>query len=556
MSELASEPSARSELASEPSARSALVEIRGLEVGYRRRRRVAPAVRGVDLDIAAGEVVSLVGESGSGKTTIGTALLGLLPSNARITGGTIRVDGLEVTSASERELRGLRGTVVGLVPQDPMVGLNPTMRIGAQVAGPIKLRGVRGPQVDVEVVEFLEQAGVDDPVLRARQYPHQLSGGLRQRVLIAIALAGRPRLIVADEPTSALDVTVQRRILDHLEGLVRGTGTALLIITHDLAVAADRSDRVVVLAGGRVVEQGSPREILVDPAEDYTRRLIAAAPGLAHGGRIVPRHPASAPSGSPVLRLDAVGRTYTLPAGRGDFTALDSVSLRVHPGRTHALVGESGSGKTTALRLALGLERPSAGRVMLGDTDLTGLGWRQTRPLRRRIQLVHQNPFASLDPRFTVGQSIVEPLVSFGIGDRRSRAARARELVDQVALPASYLERLPAELSGGQRQRVAIARALAPAPETVLLDEPVSALDVSVQEQILSLLVRLQEQFGLSYLFVSHDLAVVAQVAHTVTVLRRGRVVEEGAVADVFTNPQAEYTRELIAAIPGAATRV
>ncbi|SDH21436.1 dipeptide ABC transporter ATP-binding protein [Pseudonocardia oroxyli] len=532
---------------------SDLVTVEGLEIGYARRRRIVPAVRGVDLTIAPGETVALVGESGSGKTTIGTALLGLLPAAARITAGTLTVDGVDVTRASERALRALRGAVVGLVPQDPMVGLNPTMRIGAQVAGPVRLRGVRGPQVDVEVVEFLEQAGVDDPVLRARQYPHQLSGGLRQRVLIAIALAGRPRLIVADEPTSALDVTVQRRILDHLEGLVRGSGTSLLIITHDLAVAADRSDRVVVLAGGRVVERGTPRDILVSPAQDYTRRLIAAAPGLAHGGRIVPRHAAAPASGEPVLQLVGAGRRYALPRGHGSgtLTALEDLSLELRPGRTHALVGESGSGKTTALRLALGLERPDTGRVLLDGTDVTGLGWRQTRPLRRQVQLVHQNPFASLDPRFTVGQSVTEPLVSFGIGDRRSRTARARELLEQVALPASYLDRLPAELSGGQRQRVAIARALAPAPRTVLLDEPVSALDVSVQKQILALLVQLQEQLGLSYLFVSHDLAVVAQIAHTVSVLRRGRLVEEGPVATVFGAPREDYTRELIAAIPG-----
>jgi peptide/nickel transport system ATP-binding protein len=536
-----------------------LVRVQGLEVGYARRRRIVPAVRGIDLDIAPGEVVSLVGESGSGKSTIGTALLGLLPANARVTAGTITVTGpdgpIEVTGAPERVLRRLRGAVVGLVPQDPMVGLNPTKRVGAQVAGPIRLRGVRGPQVDAEVLEFLGQAGVDDPVLRARQYPHQLSGGLRQRVLIAVALAGRPRLIVADEPTSALDVTVQRRILDHLEGLVRGSGTSLLMITHDLALAADRSDRVVVLAGGRIVERGSPRSILVAPAQEYTRRLIAAAPGLAHGGRIVPRHPAPtvADAADPVLRLVGAGKRYPLPRGHGagTFAALEDVSLEVRPGRTHALVGESGSGKTTALRLALGLERPSSGTVQLGDTDVTGLGWRATRPLRRQVQLVHQNPFASLDPRFTVGQSITEPLVSFGIGDRRERTARARELLEQVALPASYLDRLPSELSGGQRQRVAIARALAPRPRTVLLDEPVSALDVSVQDQILALLVRLQEQLGLSYLFVSHDLAVVAQIAHSVTVLRRGRVMEEGPVATVFGDPQDDYTRELIAAIPG-----
>jgi len=546
-----------------------LVRITGLEVGYVRRRRIAPAVRGVDLEIAAGEVVALVGESGSGKSTIANTLIGLLPDSARVTGGSVVVtpqndEPTEVVRAKERRLLALRGAVIGLVPQDPMVGLNPTRRVGGQVAEAVRQRGVRGPQVDVEVLEFLGKAGVDEPVMRARQYPHELSGGLRQRVLIAIALAGRPQLIIADEPTSALDVTVQRRILDHLESLVRDTGTALLIITHDLAVAADRSDRVVVLRDGRIVEQGAPGEILATPrsaggpgaAQEYTRRLIAAAPGLAHGGRIVPRFTVprdEAPDPDPVLRLESVGRDYPLPRGSGGgvLRAVEDVSLALAHGRTHALVGESGSGKTTTLRLALGLEQPTSGRVLLSGTDLTGLGWRATRPLRRAVQLVHQNPFASLDPRFTVKESIAEPLVSFRVGDRRSRAARVRVLLDQVALPAAYADRLPAELSGGQRQRVAIARALALEPRAVLLDEPVSALDVSVQDQILTLLLGLQEELGLSYLFVSHDLAVVAQVSHTVSVLRRGVVVEEGPVAEVFGAPAADYTRELIAAIPG-----
>jgi ABC-type glutathione transport system ATPase component len=347
---------------------------------------------------------------------------------------------------------------------------------------------------------------------------------------------------------------VQSTILDHLERLVRESGISLLIITHDLAVAADRSDRVVVLQRGRIVEQGRPADILVAPDHDYTQRLIAAAPGLAHGGRIVPHFdldPSEVVTPDPIIRLESVSKAYPTPAGRGRFLALDDVSVEVARGRTHALVGESGSGKTTALRIALGLEKATSGRVVLDGTDITGLGWKQTRPLRRSIQLVHQNPFASLDPRFTVGQSIVEPLVSFKVGNRSSRTARAKELLDQVSLPASYLDRLPAELSGGQRQRVAIARALALEPELILLDEPVSALDVSVQEQILQLLTELQERLGLSYLFISHDLAVVAQVSHTVSVLNRGTVVESGSVAQVFGSPQSEYTRELIAAIPG-----
>ena len=544
-------------------ARTPLVSVRDLHVEYVRRRRSAPAVRGLDLDIRPGETVALVGESGSGKSTIADAIIGLLPDNATISAGQVLVaptatdsaaGRLDVVSATEVQRQHLRGRVIGLIPQDPMVGLNPTQRIGVQVAEAVRLCGVDRRHVGAEVLAYLQRAGIDDPELRAGQYPHELSGGLRQRVLIAIALAGEPQLIIADEPTSALDVTVQAKILDHLENLVLESGIALLIITHDLAVAADRSDRVVVLQHGRIVEQGSPSDILVAPREPYTRRLIAAAPGLAHDGRIVPCYPTveSTPSDeAPILVLTDVSKDYG-SAGRGTaFRALDEVSVTVARGRTHALVGESGSGKTTTARIALGLERPDSGRVVLDGTDITGLRWRQTRHLRQRVQLVHQNPFSSLDPRFTIGQTVTEPLVSFGIGNRRARSRRAVELLDQVSLPTWYLDRLPGELSGGQRQRVAIARALALEPELVLLDEPVSALDVSVQQQILDLLTELQTRLGVSYLFISHDLSVVAQISHTVSVLSRGRVVESGTVAAVFGRPISPFTHELIDAIPG-----
>ena len=543
----------------EPGTGSPIVDISGLDVGYLRHRKVRTVVLGLNLSIRAGEVVAVVGESGSGKTTVANAIIGLLPENGRITAGSVLVGGVETVGAKEKALRALRGSVVGLVPQDPMVGLNPTLRIGTQVAEALRLRGLRDDELHQGVLAELGQAGIPEPELRAQQYPHELSGGLRQRVLIAIALAGRPKVIVADEPTSALDVTVQKRILDHLIGLVRETGTALLIITHDLAVAADRADRVVVLQGGRVAEQGDPGTILVAPREEYTRRLIAAAPGLGRGQRLVPRYvvkPDELPA--PILTLSGVTKAFRVKSPTGGhhaFQALSEVSLQVPRGQTHALVGESGSGKTTALRIALGLERPTAGSVVLEDTEISGLSWAKQRPLRRQVQLVPQNPFASLDPKFTVRQAITEPLVSFRIGSRQDRTARARELLDQVALPAAYLDRRPAELSGGQRQRVAIARALALKPNLLLLDEPVSALDVSVQAQILDLLAELQRELGLSYLLVSHDLAVVAQVSHTVSVMSKGRVVEQGPVTEVFENPQSAYTRELIDAIPGKRRR-
>ncbi|MCW2521967.1 MAG: transporter related protein, partial [Frankiales bacterium] len=313
--------------------------------------------------------------------------------------------------------------------------------------------------------------------------------------------------------------------------------------------------RVVVMQTGRVVEAGDPRTILVAPREDYTKQLIAAAPGLAHGGVLVPRYEVQRDGlPAPILVLTGVSKTFRVPAptgGHHDFHALSEVSIEVPRGQTHALVGESGSGKTTALRIALGLEQPTAGSVVFEETEISGLSWSKQRPLRRQVQLVHQNPFAALDPKFTIKQSIIEPLVSFKIGDRKSRTARAKELLDQVALPTAYLDRLPTELSGGQRQRVAIARALALQPSLLLLDEPVSALDVSVQAQILDLLTALQRELGLSYLFVSHDLAVVSEISHTVSVMSEGRIVEQGPVAEVFRNPQSSYTQELISAIPG-----
>ncbi|MQY22791.1 dipeptide ABC transporter ATP-binding protein [Nocardia macrotermitis] len=530
-----------------------IVEVSALHAGYLHDGAMVPAVHDVSLDIRPGEIVALVGESGSGKSTTAHAIIGLLPDNGRITDGSIRVAGVDIACAREKSVRSLRGSTVALIPQDPMVGLNPTQRVGLQVAEAVRLRGVRGPRVRTEVIEILRKAGLDDPERRAQRYPHELSGGQRQRVLIAIALAGEPEVIIADEPTSALDVTVQARILDHLESLVRESGTALLIITHDLAVAADRADRVVVMHQGRIVESGSAADILVDSANAYTRRLIAAAPALADGGVLRPRFEVPAaqvdPAG-PIIELDSVTKRFASRRG-GSVVALDEVSVRVAPGRTHAIVGESGSGKTTALRIAMGLAEPTSGTVRFDGRDIGGMSWRRIRPLRQRFQLVHQNPFASLDPRFTVRESVIEPLVSFRVGDRTTRRARAAELLDQVGLPRTFLDRLPAELSGGQRQRVAIARALALRPDVVLLDEPVSALDVSVQGQILDLLTDLQTELGLTYLFVSHDLAVVARIAHTVSVFDQGRVVESGSTATIFRDPADDYTRRLLAAVPG-----
>lgn len=533
---------------------AALVEIRNLSLSYRVGRDWLAALHGVSVSIQRGETLAIVGESGSGKSTLANAIMGLLPENAQVSGGELWVAGQDLAQASEHSKRQLRGRTVGLVPQDPLVSLNPTMRIGQQIAEAlIKAKGARYPAIDADVVELLEQVGLDRAALRARQYPHELSGGMRQRVLIAIALAGNPALIIADEPTSALDVTVQRKILDHLARLVSERGISLLIITHDLGVAADRADRVLVMQRGHLVEQGAPQQILVAPQQDYTKALIAAAPALKGQGRLVIRHPQVAPA-KEILRLEGVGKDYPLPRLKGEaqqVKALEALSVSVFAGQTLAIVGESGSGKTTALRIALGLEKPSRGKVLFEGHDITQLGWRAFRPLRRRIQLVQQNPFAALDPRFSLFESIVEPLVCFGVARGRELEAAARRLITQVQLPVSYLERRPHQLSGGQRQRVAIARALALQPELLLLDEPVSALDVSVQAQILELLDALQQELKVSYVLVSHDLSVVASVAHQVLVLRHGQVIEQGTVREVFEQPRHPYTQELLEAVPG-----
>ncbi|MFF2389179.1 dipeptide ABC transporter ATP-binding protein [Agromyces sp. NPDC058104] len=552
-----------------PNATSPLLAIEHLDVAYAGRDGLRRVVHDVSFEVAPGEVVALVGESGSGKTTTSSAVLGLLPGGGRIQGGAIRLSGTDLAGWSDRRLESVRGARIGYIPQDPVSSLNPVRPIGVQLADTFRIHG-RGDRrsIRARVLELLDRVGLDDPALRARQYPHELSGGMRQRVLIANAVALEPELVIADEPTSALDVTVQRRILDLIDELRREHGTAVLLVTHDLGVAAERAERVVVMQHGRVVEQGGTGQLIDAPVEAYTRRLLADAPGLAeHPFRhprppLFLRDPGVAAAENPfVLEASGLVKEFSLGRGREPFRAVDEVSFQVLRGTTHAIVGESGSGKTTTARIIARFVEPDAGTVALGarggapSLDVTALAGAAKREFRRRVQLVYQNPFASLDPRQTVAEIIAEPLRNFGIGDRRSRGETARDLIERVALPADVAGRRPAELSGGQRQRVAIARALAPEPELVILDEAVSALDVTVQARILELLERLQEELGLSYLFISHDLAVVARISHSVSVMRRGRVVEQGATEQVFDAPQHEYTRELLDAVPRRAVR-
>ncbi len=532
-----------------------LLEIRDLAVRYRTRRGPVDAVRGVSLDVAAGGVTALVGESGSGKSSVAQAVIGLLAGNGRVAGGSIRLDErsggpVELVGLAERRWRQLRGRCIGLIPQDPGSSLNPVATIGASVAEPLRIHGWRDrARIRARVIDLLDRVGIDDPEARARQYPHELSGGMRQRVLIAAAIALEPELVIADEPTSALDVTVQRTVLDLLDELRRETGTGILFITHDLAVAADRSDEIVVMRGGKVQESGRSAAVLASPSSPYTRTLLADAPSLA---RVVDRTAPRASSEPPLVEVRGIHQEFARP-GRAPLVAVDDVSFVVPRGTTHALVGESGSGKTTIGRSIAGFHRPTGGIVRVGDTEVTAL--RSRREFHRTTQLVYQNPYASLDPRQTISAVLTEPLRNFGIGSRAERAERVAHHLELVSLAPEIGHRHPRELSGGQRQRVAIARALIVEPRLVVLDEAVSALDVSVQAQILRLLARLQEELDLTYVFISHDLAVVRQVSDTVSVLRRGVQIEQGPVARVFDAPRHDYTRRLLDAIPGSGLR-
>ncbi|HET8868548.1 MAG TPA: ABC transporter ATP-binding protein [Agrococcus sp.] len=536
---------------------SALLTIDDLAVSYRARRERRTVVDGVSLELQRGEVLALVGESGSGKTTIGQSIIGLLADGGRVERGGIhlRLAGgpLDLTALPQRAMQELRGARIALVPQDPGTSLNPVQTIGASVAAPLRIhRWGTKESIRRRVVGLLDRVGLDAPERRARQYPHELSGGMRQRALIAAAIALEPDLIIADEPTSALDVTVQRRILDLLDDLRAELGSSLLLITHDLAVAAERADSVAVLRAGRLEEAGPARSVLREPQRDYTAALLADAPALADASAR-PVRLAADPLASltPLVTIDGLVHEY---GTRGDaFRAVDDVGLTIARGTTHALVGESGSGKTTIGRALAGFHLPTAGSIGIGELDV--LAERGSRRLRHAVQLVSQNPYASLDPRRTIGQTIGEPLrylpvAHGGERDRRVLAQRVATALEQVALPAESAHRLPRELSGGQRQRVAIARALIIEPEVVVLDEAVSALDVTVQSQILELLERLQRELGLTYLFITHDLAVVRRIADTVTVLRRGRAVETGTAQQVLTDPQHEYTQALLDAVP------
>ncbi|WP_270771930.1 dipeptide ABC transporter ATP-binding protein [Pauljensenia sp. OF14-1SRA] len=596
-----------------PEDANPLLKITDLEVTFTTSTGIVPAVRGANLTIYPGQTVAIVGESGSGKSTTAAAVIGLLPGTGKVTGGSIEFDGEEITNLTTKEWVRLRGSGIGLVPQDPMSNLNPVLRVGTQVKEALVANNVvPKSQTGERVAQLLEEAGLPDAERRAKQYPHEFSGGMRQRVLIAIGMAARPKLLIADEPTSALDVTVQRRILDHLGSLTRELGTAVLFITHDLGLAAERAEQLVVMHRGRIVESGPALEILQHPQHPYTKRLVSAAPSLA-SARIESAHARGisvteeeltgagkgATSTEEIVRVEHLTREFDIRGSKGEakkLIAVDDVTFGLRRGTTLAVVGESGSGKSTAANMVLRLLSPTSGKVFFDGKDTSEMSDKELFALRRRLQAVFQNPYGSLDPMFSIFRIIEEPLRVHGYGTmayaeqefaramatgrepekwisalmeaknagrsltaaekkefnpKHLRIERVSELLDMVALPRSAMRRYPNELSGGQRQRVAVARALALNPEVIVLDEAVSALDVLVQNQILYLLNDLQAQLGLSYLFITHDLAVVRQIADDVVVMEKGKLVEQNSTDALFNNPVQDYTRELIEAVPG-----
>ncbi|MFF7588724.1 dipeptide ABC transporter ATP-binding protein [Kitasatospora purpeofusca] len=584
----------------ELEAPAPLLTVEGLDV------RFGPvhAVQDVSFALDRGECLAVVGESGSGKSVTARTLVGLTGAGGRVPAAVsarrLAFDGLDLATLTEAQWREVRGRRIGLVLQDALVSLDPLRTVGAEIAEPLRVHGLAArAERPARVRSLLERTGVPEPERRAAQYAHQLSGGLRQRALIASALAAEPDLLIADEPTTALDVTVQAQVLDLLDEL-RGKGTALLLISHDLSVVGRLADRVAVMFGGRIVETGPAERLLAEPRHPYTRALLAAVPGArTRGTRLAPEpagRPAAAPGGcpyaarcaaaddtcrstlppvdalgarcwhptaaalsvssltvrepdpapaaegTPLLEVDRIGRSFS---GR---PVVQDVSFRLHPGETLGLVGESGSGKTTTARIVLGLERPDTGTVRLGGRPWSELTERRRRPDRLRIQAVQQDPLGSFDPRFTVERLVAEAVARTGVPRGEARRHRVTELLDQVGLPAALLARRPTELSGGQRQRVAIARALAPAPALLVCDEPVSALDLSVQAQILDLLADLRRELGLALLFISHDLGVVQHLADRVAVMKDGRLVETATVDRLFAEPADPYTRRLLAA--------
>ncbi|MDZ4087883.1 MAG: ABC transporter ATP-binding protein [Tabrizicola sp.] len=532
------------------TAPAPVLRVEGLCVSVRTEGGLKPLVQDLSFDLAKGETLAIAGESGSGKSITSLAIMGLLPPPAvRVTGGRVLLAGQELTGMPEAALRAVRGDRIAMIFQEPMTSLNPVMTVGAQLAEAIRAHEpVSRAEARKRAVESLRAVRLSEPERRMGQYPHELSGGMRQRVMIAMALALRPEVLIADEPTTALDVTVQREVLDLLRDLQRDLGTAIILITHDMGVVAEMADRVIVMRQGRQVETAPTLDLFDRPQADYTRALLAAVPRM---GRGAVRPPVV---GDPIARLTDVVVRYPLRGGllgrvQQNVHAVEHVSFDILKGETLALVGESGCGKSTIAKALVGLA-PHQGRIEIGGQAMEGLDANGLKAMRRRVQMVFQDPMAALNPRMRVGELIAEPLAIHGIGDAASQRAKAADLMARVGLEASHLDRYPHEFSGGQRQRICIARALALQPDLIIADESVSALDVSVQARVLELLRALQAEFGMSYLFISHDMAVVDNISDRVAVMYLGQIVEMGTRAQIFGNPQHSYTQRLIAAVP------
>ena len=551
---------------------SSLIEVRDLRVSFRMGQEVHEAVRGVSFDIPANTTVALVGESGSGKSVTAMSIVRLLPDNAIVGADShIFYEGRDLAHNSAEEMRQLRGKDISVVFQEPMSSLNPVFTVGEQIAEILRIHaGMTARQARGRALELLEEVGIPEPRARLDAYPHELSGGQQQRVMIAIAIACEPKLLIADEPTTALDVTVQRQVVDLLARLQERHRMSVLFISHDLGLVGEIARNVVVMRHGEVREAGPVAEIFSAPKDAYTRALLACRPPLDTKPRRLPviddimgNKPVSgeqrqsvdvASSGPALIEVAGLRKEYRLKDGLFRHKTIDAVKLAdfsLHKGRTLGVVGESGSGKTTIGMMLTRLTDATGGRIMFEGTDLATLGASAMRPYRRRIQIIFQNPYASLNPRFTVGQILMEPMRIHGIGasdDERARLALG--WLDKVGLPALAFGKYPHEFSGGQRQRIAIARCLTMQPEIIVCDESVSALDVSVQATVLNLLLDLQDEFGLTYVFISHDLAVVKYMADDILVMNKGEIVERGSAEQIYANPRHPYTQQLLAAIP------
>ncbi|MEU0795190.1 ABC transporter ATP-binding protein [Amycolatopsis sp. NPDC005961] len=555
-----------------------VLSISDLSVSFQTEDGVVDAVKGIGFDVQPGEIVAVVGESGSGKSVTSMSVLGLLPKTSRIA-GELRLGERNLADLKEKEMQKIRGNQVAMIFQEPMTALNPVYTVGWQLREALRSHlDISKAAADKRAVELLDMVGIPNPELRFKQYPHQLSGGLRQRVVIAMAISCDPKVIIADEPTTALDVTVQAEILGLLRKLRDTLDTAIVLITHDMGVVADMADRVIVMYQGEIVEEAPSRELFASPKEDYTRRLLAAVPVLGQrpeGRRLLDDAGIASDSteaakiaeeirladaeleavieeAAPALEIKNLVLEYPGRRGQGKNRAVDDVSLSIAKGEIVGLVGESGSGKTTVGRCAVGLLQATEGTIAIAGKDITKMSAKELRPLRRYFSIVFQDPASTLDPKMTIGESIAEPMVLHKVLGGKELSARVRSLLDKVELGGHYMNRYPHELSGGQRQRVAIARALSLDPALLIADEPTSALDVSVQARVLDLFLDLQQSLQFACLFISHDLAVVDLLADRVAVMQHGKLVEIGTRDQVLHSPQQDYTRRLLSAAPVA----